>query len=137
MKAILIAVVSLMTTVSYACQAQEPVVPVTPLNAPLTALALATGENILTADQGLTVYVFDVDTTSESQCYNACENAWPPVLAPAAGVALGANMGTTVRKDGAIQLTREGRPLYYYIGDGAAGDINGDGLGGVWHIVTL
>ena len=48
---------------------------------------------------------------------------------------LGANLGVTTRKDGSQQLTHKGKPIYLFAGDGAPGDINGDGLGGVWHIV--
>jgi predicted lipoprotein with Yx(FWY)xxD motif len=27
-----------------------------------------------------------------------------------------------------------GKPLYRYAGDAQAGDVNGDGVGGVWHV---
>lgn len=133
MKTLLFTVMSFIAITSYAnCGTASEV----DANAPLSVVALTDGRNVLAADQGLTVYIFDVDTTSESQCYDSCEKAWPPVLVPA-GAVLGANMGTTVRKDGSQQLTHNGRPIYFYIGDGAQGEINGDGLGGVWHIITL
>jgi predicted lipoprotein with Yx(FWY)xxD motif len=116
--------------------APPPAEPIIDVNAPLTTVALADGRNILADSQNLTIYIFDVDTTSESTCYDACEKAWPPVLL-ADGQQLGANMGVTIRKDGSQQLTHNGRPVYYFVGDSAPGDINGDGLGNVWHIVAL
>jgi hypothetical protein len=34
-----------------------------------------------------------------------------------------------------MQWAFDGRPLYYFAGDAKAGDANGDGSGGVWHVV--
>ncbi len=102
---------------------------------PLTTVDLADGTKILADGNGMTVYLFDMDVDANSTCYDACEKAWPPVLAPK-GLAVSEEVGITVRKDGTQQLTLNGKPIYYYVGDGAQGDINGDGLGGVWHIIT-
>jgi len=33
-----------------------------------------------------------------------------------------------------MQWAKDGAPLYFWIGDSATGDTNGDGVGGVWHI---
>ncbi|MBY0385559.1 hypothetical protein K2X05_10415 [bacterium] len=102
-------------------------------DAPLKVTKLSDGREILTKD-GMTVYIFDNDQGSVSSCYDACAKAWPPVLA-VAGEVLGESMGVTTRKDGSQQLTYDGLPIYFFAGDGAEGDINGDGLGGVWHII--
>jgi predicted lipoprotein with Yx(FWY)xxD motif len=45
-------------------------------------------------------------------------------------------IGTITRDDGSTQVTYNGAPLYYFAGDEAAGDSNGDGLNGVWHIAA-
>ena len=92
------------------------------------------GVTIVVAANGLTVYTFDADKTTESTCYNACEKAWPPVVV-ASAEGIQAPVGVTTRKDGKIQLTLDGKPVYFYIGDEAPGDINGDGVGGVWHLI--
>ena len=67
---------------------------------------------------GQAVYYFDKETSSKSDCYGACAEAWPPVLtegAPRAGAGVrGAMLGTTQRDDGTTQVTYNGRPLYYY-----------------------
>jgi len=44
--------------------------------------------------------------------------------------------GTITGVDGATQVTRNGWPLYSYAGDSAAGDANGQGVGGVWWVLT-
>ncbi|MBA2624935.1 MAG: hypothetical protein H0U89_04955, partial [Acidimicrobiia bacterium] len=36
----------------------------------------------------------------------------------------------------AAQVTYGDKPLYHYAGDGAPGDVNGQGVGGVWWAVT-
>jgi predicted lipoprotein with Yx(FWY)xxD motif len=44
--------------------------------------------------------------------------------------------GTITRLDGSTQGTYNGRPMYRFINDAAPGDANGDGVGGIWRIVT-
>ena len=44
-------------------------------------------------------------------------------------------LGSLTRTDGAKQISLDGRPLYRYAGDGAPGDTNGEGIGGIWHVV--
>ena len=46
-------------------------------------------------------------------------------------------VGEIPRDDGLGQLTYLGSPPYYYSGDSAPGDRNGDGVGGVWFAVAL
>jgi predicted lipoprotein with Yx(FWY)xxD motif len=41
------------------------------------------------------------------------------------------------RGDGTPQWAYKGRPLYTFIKDTKAGDTNGDGVGGHWHVVLL
>jgi predicted lipoprotein with Yx(FWY)xxD motif len=49
---------------------------------------------------------------------------------------VGGSFGTTARTDGATQVTYNGAPLYYFAGDGKAGDTNGQGLNGVWFVAA-
>jgi predicted lipoprotein with Yx(FWY)xxD motif len=83
-----------------------------------------------------TVYLYDHDTSAKSTCYGACARAWPPVLAPNGTGPLPANVEVTLRNDGSRQLTYKGKPVYYYEGDENPGDQNGDGIGGIWHIIS-
>ena len=45
-------------------------------------------------------------------------------------------LGTITRDDGTTQVTYNGWPLYYFAGDTAASDTAGQGLGGVWFLVS-
>ena len=106
-------------------------------------IALATnalGEIIVDAD-GKTLYAFTPDTAGESTCYDDCAAQWPPLVvtdaaAISAGTGLDAAKLTTVdRTDGTKQLKYGDWPLYYFAGDTAAGDTNGQGLGTKWYVV--
>jgi predicted lipoprotein with Yx(FWY)xxD motif len=94
---------------------------------------------ILVDPAGKTLYVFVPDNAGASTCYDECATAWPPLLvegAPAAGEGLaGTDLATTERTDGTTQVTFKGWPLYYFQGDQAAGDTNGQGLNDVWWVV--
>ncbi len=103
--------------------------------APLTEFELADGRDVVATEDGKVAYTFDVDDVNVSNCYDACAKAWPPILIKDASI-LKAPMGVTVRKDGSLQLTLEGQPLYFFQGDKNPGDIKGDGLGNVWHIIV-
>ncbi len=109
---------------------------------PLQEVTLATDTGLLVAGgdadhPGFTLYIFDNDPENGSSCNGGCAGTWPPLLLAddtASGVG---QLGTITRDDGGTQVTYDGRPLYYYAGDANIGDTNGDGLGGVWHVVDL
>lgn len=92
------------------------------------------GREILADAKGLSVYTFAPDQNDASVCYKGCAVAWPPVLVGATEV-VQAPFGTAPRKDGTLQLTYNHRPLYTYEDDKVAGDIFGDGDGGVWFVI--
>jgi predicted lipoprotein with Yx(FWY)xxD motif len=97
------------------------------------------GQILVTLD-GFTLYRFTNDTpgSGESACVDACANAWPPLVVPgeptASADATG-ELGTITRPDGSTQVTYDGQPLYLFSSDAAAGDTNGQGVGGVWFVV--
>jgi predicted lipoprotein with Yx(FWY)xxD motif len=99
---------------------------------------VALGEALVGAD-GRSLYGFTNDTAAASTCYGTCADAWPPVIVDEAwNVGPGLDTGifaTTVRDDGQHQLVAGKWPLYYYTGDAAPGDINGQGSGDVWFLV--
>jgi predicted lipoprotein with Yx(FWY)xxD motif len=89
---------------------------------------------------GMTLYMFTKDTKDTSNCYDKCAQAWPPLLQSDKptlkdGVD-GSLLGTTTRKDGAIQVTYNSMPLYYYFKDKAAGDVTGQNSNSVWYVVA-
>jgi predicted lipoprotein with Yx(FWY)xxD motif len=100
---------------------------------------------VLAGPGGLVVYMFAPDRTSKSTCYGTCARFWDPVLTkgrPIAGPGVKANLlGTTTRKDGRVQVTYNGHPLYFDNMTGesnAAGEIGCQHLninGGIWLIM--
>jgi predicted lipoprotein with Yx(FWY)xxD motif len=95
---------------------------------------------ILVDASGFTVYDFHKDTGTTSACYGACAGVWPPVLtdgAPRASQgASAAQLGTTKRKDGTVQVTYAGHPLYTYAADQKPGEARGqdiDSFGAEWY----
>lgn len=92
---------------------------------------------------GQVVYVFEIDRKNRSKCTSTdCVKAWPPVLTrepPSAGAGVNEGLlGTIRRSDGKLQVTYNGRPLYFYEHEGP-GEIkchNVDLHGGRWWVVT-
>ena len=68
------------------------------------------------------VYIFQRDSRGRSNCYGECARLWPPVYTkgkPVAGAGVRKDLlGTTRRRDGRLQVTYRGRPLYYYAHEG-------------------
>ena len=82
---------------------------------------------------GRTVYTFDKDELNRSNCAGGCLAAWPAFVAKAGATAHG-DFGL-IEANGAMQWTVKGKPLYYFAGDAQPGERNGNGSGGVWHVV--
>ncbi len=93
--------------------------------------------------KGRALYLFTREATSRSRCYGACAAAWPPFLTngkPQArrGVKSGL-LGTTRRRDGKVQVTYGGHPLYYYVDDREPGQVLCQDVvefGGTWLVVS-
>jgi len=97
--------------------------------------------DVLVDAEGNTLYMFVPDQESgEPTCYEDCAEAWPAFEASGeltAGEGLDqAMLGTAERTDGTEQVTFNGLPLYYFSGDEAAGDTNGQGLNDVWWVLS-
>jgi predicted lipoprotein with Yx(FWY)xxD motif len=99
----------------------------------LVAAPVYAGGKVLTNKSGMTLYTFDKDKNGTSVCYGPCAEKWPPFLA-ASDAKVKKGWGVITRKDGSKQWTFNNQPLYTWIGDTKAGDQNGDGVGGVWHV---
>lgn len=98
----------------------------------------ATLGKIMTDSAGRTLYFFSDDTKDSSTCYGGCLAAWPVfyVANPTFGDTSlhAADFGVTTRRDGSKQTTYKGYPLYYFAQDAAPGDVNGEGVGGIWFV---
>lgn len=97
---------------------------------------------VLFDGRGFVLYGFTRDPRGRSACYGACAKAWP-VYYKRGAIRAGAGVkrsliGTTRRRDGRLQITYAGHPLYYYVGDRRPGQItcqNVAEFGGTWLVV--
>jgi predicted lipoprotein with Yx(FWY)xxD motif len=127
-------------TTSAAPTATTATMPATAAKTQLTVRETAIGY-VLATSSGRTVYWYarDVKGSGKSACTGSCLTAWPAVTgAPAAasGVRLAGQLATITRPGGVVQATYNGYPLYTYAGDMAPGQTTGNGVGGVWHVIT-
>ncbi len=87
------------------------------------------------------IYIFENDPKGESVCYDECAKAWPPVFTdgePVADKGVKASLlGTVKRRDGKLQVTYAGKPLYFYVDEGP-GEVRCHNVslnGGLWWVV--
>jgi predicted lipoprotein with Yx(FWY)xxD motif len=112
--------------------------------APLT---LGTGTSLvyLTGANGMTLYFFGKDTVpDQSACTSdQCKQFWPAATVtdgqiPTAPASATGTFTTFVRSDdGTTQLAYNGHPLYYFAGDKAPGDTNGEGVFALWWVADV
>jgi predicted lipoprotein with Yx(FWY)xxD motif len=95
---------------------------------------------VIVDSKGMTLYDFHKDQGTTSACYGECAVAWPPLLTTGEPKAMGGAeqslLGTTKRKDGALQVTYNGHPVYGFVEDNKPGETNGndfDGFGAAWY----
>jgi len=93
---------------------------------------------------GRTLYLFDIERDRQPRCYDACALNWPPLLAAGASTSdprlEQALIATAERKNGSRQLTYNGHPLYYYVGDRSPGEIKCQAViefGGGWYVLDV
>lgn len=94
-------------------------------------------DNYLVSASGKTLYFFTKDISGESKCIDECLNAWPIFYmenTSASSELSQADFGTIERNDGRKQTVYKGWPLYYFSGDIAPGDINGEGMNNRWFV---
>jgi len=92
--------------------------------------------DILVDAKGMTLYLYtpDGENIDVSQCTGGCASAWPPLTAKKARVGKGLD-ASFVTVNGDQQVAYNNHLLYYFGGDSAKGDTNGQGVGGVWFVV--
>jgi predicted lipoprotein with Yx(FWY)xxD motif len=99
--------------------------------------------HVLADGAGYTLYIFTPDMRGPSKCYSVCAKDWPPLLLPSgvghlvAGRGIDdALLGTTKRKNGSLQVTYNGWPLYRYYSDGP-GQATGQAEDmGTWYLLS-
>jgi predicted lipoprotein with Yx(FWY)xxD motif len=94
---------------------------------------------ILTDQDGRTLYAFTNDKNGASSCTGECIATWPALVSkqPAqAGTGTESTLlAQSTRAEGTAQATYNNWPLYYYAGDTGPGDVDGQGVDGVWFVL--
>jgi predicted lipoprotein with Yx(FWY)xxD motif len=93
---------------------------------------------VLVDSAGMTVYAFKADTDGTPTCTGDCAGTWPAVAVE--GDQLPAGLDDSIfsvveGENETYQLAANNQPLYTFSGDSAAGDTNGQGVGGAWFAV--
>ena len=103
----------------------------------------------LTDEQGRTLYIVVNENDESVDCAGECADAWPPFTLESLESMMGESMssdemsgdemsgdamamasvdamlaGTVERMDGTTQITYQGHPLYYFVGDEEPGEVN-------------
>ena len=91
--------------------------------------------HVLGAANGLTLYVPE-NQSEPFVCSAECLEAWQPFEAPWGASDYG-DFSVITRDDGVYQWAYKTKPLYRYMGDAERGDINGDGVDGIWRALVL
>lgn len=100
----------------------------------LLAPVSARAAGMVTDSKGMTLYTFDKDTGGQPSCYDDCATKWSPYLGKE-GDAKTEGWTLVKRTDGTMQWAYDGKPVYFFKGDAKSGDMAGDGMGGVWHVI--
>ncbi len=97
---------------------------------------------VLFDGRGFALYAFTRDPRGRTTCAGACARAWPPYLARGAlhaGAGARSSLLAAIRRaDGSRQVTYNGKPLYFYAGDRAPGQIlcqDVSEFGGLWLVL--
>jgi predicted lipoprotein with Yx(FWY)xxD motif len=98
---------------------------------------------VLADGDGRILYEFTRDGTADrSRCYGDCAVAWPPFYTrgqPRVRGLASRHLGTTRRRDGRLQVTYRGKPLYYYVTDTRPGEVTCQAVpefGGTWYVTN-
>ena len=134
--AILVVVTIVLTAATFAAGAPAGA------RATLTVRSSSYG-SILFDGKGRALYAFTRDRRGgASRCYSSCAKAWPVYFSSGrlvAGKGVKRSLiGTVRRRDGRRQITYNGRPLYYYVGDKSAGQVSCQNVaefGGTWLVM--
>lgn len=101
----------------------------------VVVMSSASVGNYLANSTGFALYIYTKDSpgSGTSSCYSTCAANWPAFYSANLLVQPGLNasqFSTITRTDGSKQTTYKGYPLYYFRGDYASGQVNGQNVFG-------
>jgi predicted lipoprotein with Yx(FWY)xxD motif len=109
------------------------------------SVGTATGSDgrYLVGASGRALYLWVADSHGKSVCAGSCAQYWPPLTTKSTPVAASgvtmSQLGTITRSGGVKQVTYNGHPLYYFVGDTSKGSLTGQGsdnFGAKWWLVA-
>jgi predicted lipoprotein with Yx(FWY)xxD motif len=122
------------TFLSISCSKKSNNTPAPPVTGVKLSMSTKFG-NIITDNNGRSLYFFSVDIAGNSGCITGCSVTWPTFYKDNLTIGTGltaTDFATITRTDGTKQTTYKGWPVYYYASDINAGDVNGDGIDKAW-----
>ncbi len=123
-----------------ACSGSGTASPTPAAAAPAVQLSTSALGQIVTDASGRTLYAFTPDAAGgQPTCVADCATKWPAFTVSGdftVGSGLDKSKFTTVTATtGGTQLKFGGYPLYYFSGDTAPNQTNGQGIGGKWFVL--
>lgn len=106
-----------------------------PSVAPVSSQFIDPFGEVLTTKYKEPLYTYEKDTSVASKCYDECAIAWPPFLVDYPEDVSG-EYSSIERKDGTLQVTFNGQPLYTYAPD-PLNKVTGDDKDGLWNVVLV
>lgn len=93
---------------------------------------------IIVNGRGMTTYFYDLDKAHSgvSACTGSCSANWPAIISKSAKIAVIGIKGKITLLPHTRQIAINGRPIYTFIGDTSKGATNGQGMGGVWYVIS-
>jgi predicted lipoprotein with Yx(FWY)xxD motif len=132
------AIVAIVATTGSSAKKAPAVAPNSAISVKQTSL----GKTLVDAN-GRTLYLFAADKPNVSTLSAAGRAFWPPFTATikpsAAGGVVAGDIGTVTGATGAAQVTYNGHPLYYFVGDRNPGQTTGQALnqfGARWYVLS-
>jgi predicted lipoprotein with Yx(FWY)xxD motif len=116
--------------------------PIAPAASAIRIRSTSLGHTLVDAN-GRSLYVFEGDGHDVSRLSSAGLAVWPRFVATGpvtagTGVQM-AKLGRTTNSGGVPQVTYNGHPLYYYVGDSKPGSTRGQALnefGALWYVLS-
>lgn len=101
---------------------------------PDTLVRTAVGDVYVDGEAKLTLYTRPADAPDTITCVDDCAATWPPLTTDVTATGISGQFDVIDRGDGTMQWMLKGSPLYFYNGDAAEGDINGQAMAEAWYV---
>jgi predicted lipoprotein with Yx(FWY)xxD motif len=136
---VIVAIIAIVVAITATSGGAQRKAPARPAGSTISVAQTPVGKALVDAN-GRTLYLFVGDTPNVSRLSVAGRAVWPPFTSATLPAATGGVSATGIGTiSGTHQITYQGHPLYYYVGDKAPGQIAGQGLnefGARWYVLS-